>query len=49
MKRIFDSIQYIKEHLYSPKTIHDMARVARCSTDHFCRAFRTVVDDSPKE
>jgi len=49
MERIFASIRYIEENMYNPITIHDMARAAHFSTYHFCRIFRTVVGDSPKE
>jgi AraC family transcriptional regulator len=49
MERIFDSIKYIEENMYQPITIHDMARAAHFSTYHFCRIFKTVVGDSPKE
>jgi len=47
--RIFKSINYIEQNLFEPVDIHDIARAASYSTYHFCRIFRALVGDSPKE
>ncbi len=49
MESIFKSISYIEKNIYEPITIHDIAREAQYSTYHFCRIFRSLVGDSPKE
>jgi len=49
MESIFKSIAYIEKNIYEPITIHDIAREAQYSTYHFCRIFRSLVGDSPKE
>ena len=49
MERIFKSIDYIEKNMYEPIDIHDIARAAHYSTYHFCRVFRSLVGDSPKE
>ncbi len=49
MEPIFKSIAYIEKNMYEPITIHDIAREAQYSTYHFCRMFRSLIGDSPKE
>jgi AraC family transcriptional regulator len=49
MESIFKSIAFIEKNIYEPITIHDIAREAQYSTYHFCRIFRSLVGDSPKE
>ncbi len=49
MKRFFNSIEYIEEHLYEAVTIHDIAKASNYSTYHFSRIFKSLVGDSPKE
>jgi AraC family transcriptional regulator len=49
MESIFKSITFIEKNMYEPITIHDIAREAQYSTYHFCRIFRSLVGDSPKE
>lgn len=49
MERIFNIINYIEENMYEPIDIHDIAKASNYSTYHFCRIFRSLVGDSPKE
>ncbi len=49
METIFKSIAYIEQNMYESITIHDIAQEAQYSTYHFCRMFRALVGDSPKE
>jgi len=49
MESIFKSITFIEENIYKTITIHDIAMEAQYSTYHFCRIFRALVGDSPKE
>jgi len=49
MESIFKSIAFIEENIYEPITIHEIAMEAQYSTYHFCRIFRSLVGDSPKE
>lgn len=49
MERIFNIIDYIEKNMYEPIDIHDIASVSNYSTYHFCRIFRSLVGDSPKE
>jgi AraC family transcriptional regulator len=49
MKRFFNSIEYIEQHLYEPVTIHDIAKASNYSAYHFSRIFKSLVGDSPKE
>lgn len=49
MERIFKSIDYIEKNMYEPIDIHDIAKASSYSTYHFCRVFRLLVGDSPKE
>jgi len=49
MERIFNIIDYIEKNMYESIDIHDMARISNYSTYHFCRIFRSLVGDSPKE
>lgn len=49
MKRFFNSIEYVEEHLYEPVTIHDIAKASSYSAYHFSRIFKSLVGDSPKE
>ena len=49
MERLFKSIDYIEKNMYEPIDIHDIARASHYSTYHFCRVFRSLVGDSPKE
>lgn len=49
MERIFKSIDYIENNLYESIDIHDIASASSYSTYHFCRIFRTMVGESPKE
>ena len=49
MERIFKSIDFIEKNMYEPINIHDIARASSYSTYHFCRVFRALVGDSPKE
>ena len=49
MERIFRSIDYIERNMFEPVSIHDIAKASNYSTYHFCRIFRSLVGDSPKE
>lgn len=49
MERIFNIINYIEKNMYEPINIHDIASASNYSTYHFCRIFRSLVGDSPKE
>lgn len=49
MERLFESINYIESRIYDPISIHDIAKASHYSTYHFCRMFRALVGDSPKE
>ena len=49
MERIFNIIDFIEKNMYEPIDIHDIARASNYSTYHFCRIFRSLVGDSPKE
>lgn len=49
MERIFKIIDYIEKNMYEPIDIHDIAKASNYSTYHFCRIFRSLVGDSPKE
>jgi len=49
MESVFKSTAFIEKNIYEPITIHDIAREAQYSTYHFCRIFRSLVGDSPKE
>ncbi|OUR63222.1 AraC family transcriptional regulator [Colwellia sp. 39_35_sub15_T18] len=49
MERIFNIINYIEKNMYEPIDIHDIASASNYSTYHFCRIFRSLVGDSPKE
>jgi len=46
---VFQSIDYIERNMFEPIDIHDIARASNYSTYHFCRIFRSLVGDSPKE
>ena len=49
MERIFKSIDYIELNMYEPIDVHDIAKASQYSTYHFCRVFRSLIGDSPKE
>jgi len=49
MERIFKTINYIEENMYEAIDVHDMAKASNYSTYHFCRIFRLLVGDTPKE
>jgi len=49
VERIFKSIDYIERNMFEPVDIHDIAQASNYSTYHFCRIFRALVGDSPKE
>jgi len=49
MERIFRSIDFVEKNMFEPIDIHDIARASHYSTYHFCRIFRSLVGDSPKE
>ncbi len=49
MERIFRSIDFIEKNMFEPIDIHDMAKASHYSTYHFCRIFRSLVGDAPKE
>ncbi len=49
MERIFKSIDYVEQNMFEPVDVHDIARASNYSTYHFCRVFRALVGDSPKE
>ncbi len=49
MERVFQSINYIERNMFEPIDIHDIAAASNYSTYHFCRIFRSLVGDSPKE
>jgi AraC family transcriptional regulator len=49
VERIFKSIDYIERNMFEAIDIHDIARASNYSTYHFCRVFRSLVGDSPKE
>jgi len=49
LERIFKGIDFIERNMFEPVDIHDIARASHYSTYHFCRIFRAVVGDSPKE
>jgi len=47
--RIFSSIDFIERNIFEPVDIHDIAQASNYSTWHFCRIFRSMVGDSPRE
>jgi len=47
--RVFKSIDYIERNMFEPIDVHDIAQASHYSTYHFCRIFRALVGDSPKE
>jgi len=49
VERIFRSIDYVERNMFEPIDIHDIAGASNYSTYHFCRIFRSLVGDSPKE
>ena len=49
MERIFQSVEFIERNIFEPIDIHDIAGASNYSTYHFCRIFRSLVGDSPKE
>ena len=49
MERIFSSINYIEEHMFEAISVHDIAKSSNLSTYHYCRVFKSIVGDSPKE
>lgn len=49
MERIFRSIDFVEKNMFEPIDIHDMAKASHYSTYHFCRIFRSLVGDAPKE
>ena len=49
MERIFRSIDFIEKNIFEPIDIHDIAGASNYSTYHFCRIFRSLVGDAPKE
>lgn len=49
MNRIFRSIEFIEQNMFEPVDVHDIARASHYSTYHFCRIFRSLVGDTPKE
>jgi len=49
VERIFRSIDYIERNMFEPIDIHDIAKASNYSTYHFCRIFRSLVGDAPKE
>lgn len=49
MQRFFKSIDFVEKHLYDKITVHEMAAASHYSTYHFCRIFKALVGDSPKQ
>jgi len=49
MERFFKSIDFIEHHMFERISVHDIANSAFYSTYYFCRVFRALVGDSPKE
>jgi len=49
MERVFRGIDYIERNMFEPIDIHDIAKATNYSTYHFCRIFRALVGDAPKE
>lgn len=49
MERIFKSIDFVEKNMFEPIGIRDMAKASHYSTYHFCRVFRSLVGDTPKE
>ena len=49
MQRFFKSIDFVEQHLYDKITVHQIAAASHYSTYHFCRLFKILVGDSPKE
>jgi len=49
MQRFFKSIDFVEQNLYDKITVHQMAAASLYSTYHFCRLFKILVGDSPKE
>lgn len=49
MQRFFNSINFVEQHLYDKISVHEIAAASYYSTYHFCRIFKTLVGDSPKE
>jgi AraC family transcriptional regulator len=49
LERVFKSIDYIERNMFEPIDIHNIAGASNYSTYHFCRIFRSLVGDSPKE
>jgi len=49
MQRLFKSIDFIEQHLFERISVHDIAQASHFSTYYFCRVFRSLVGDTPKE
>ena len=49
MQRFFKSIDFIEQHLFERISVHDIAKASHFSTYYFCRVFRSLVGDTPKE
>ena len=49
MQRFFKSIDFMEQHLYDKILVDDIAAASHYSTYHFCRIFKALVGDSPKE
>lgn len=49
MQRFFKSIDFMEQHLYNKIMVDEIAAASHYSTYHFCRIFKALVGDSPKE
>lgn len=49
MQRFWNSIEFIEQHLADKISVHDIAASAHFSTYHYCRVFKAMVGDTPKE
>jgi len=49
MQRFFKSIDFMEQHLYDKILVDEIAAASHYSTYHFCRIFKALVGDSPKE
>ena len=49
MQRFFKSIDFMEQHLYDKILVDEIAAASHYSTYHFCRIFKSLVGDSPKE
>ncbi len=48
-ERFLKSVVFVERHLFDAISVHEIASASHYSTYHFCRIFKALVGDSPKE